>query len=526
MTKVRSVLAGTLLVAATLAAGAAVWYVQTAEPRLKRDLERWLSERLTSDVSIDSLDVTLFPTVRIEGVNLVLRIKGRPDLSPFITIRKWTGTGSLLGLWNRRLRLVRIEGAELIVPPGRKQDLKPLSVNGGPDDGSSPAPRAGEPRAGAPMVDRLDADQVLITVQSREANRDPVVWDVRDLVMHDFSLETAAPFSASVDTPLPKDRAYASGTAGPWPRRDLTTLPLQGQYTFDGDLGSVPGLEGEIHVEGSALGALERLETAGNASSQGLGLSNKAGGRLPLTASYQGIFDGTSGDLALTRLTTQLGASTFDMTGSVLRQRGVRGRHVKLQASTPKPVDLGDVMRLLVDGRNAPLTGRLGLRARLDIPAGENDVQDRMIVDGTFDVAQARFRDREIQERIDALSRRGQGRPADPTIAGVAANMEGQAVLRRRDLALRAVRFVVPGVAIEMSGRYGLSSQRLDFQGIARLDATISQTQTGARRLLLRPLDRLLRKDGAGTRLVVGIAGTREAPKVDVNFRASLRSEP
>ena len=175
----------------------------------------------------------------------------------------------------------------------------------------------------------------------------------------------------------------------------------------------------------------------------------------------------------MTRLTTQLGASTFDLTGSVLRQRGVRGRHVKLQASTPKPADLGDVMRLLVDGRNAPLTGRLGLRARLDIPPGENDVQDRLTVDGSFDVSQARFRDREIQERIDVLSRRGQGRPADPTIAGVAAEMEGQAVLRRRDLALREVRFVVPGVAIEMSGSYGLSSQRLDFHGIARLDATL-----------------------------------------------------
>jgi hypothetical protein len=521
MTNWRSVLAGTVLVAATLAAGAAVWYVQTAEPRLARDLERWLSERLNSEVSIDTLDVTLFPAVRIEGVNLVLRIKGRPDLSPFITIRKWTGTGDLLGLWNHRLQLVRIEGAEIVVPPGRKQDLKPLSVNGGTDGGSSPTPQTG-----APIVDRLEADHVLITVQPRDADRDPVVWDVRDLAMRDFSLETASPFSATVDTPLQKDRAYATGTAGPWPRRDLQTLPLQGEYTFDGDLGSVPGLEGEIHVEGSALGALERLETAGKASSPGLGLSTKAGGRLPLTASYQGIFDGTSGDLALTRLTTQLGASTFDLTGSVLRRRGVRGRHVKLQASTPKPANLGDVMRLLVDGRNAPLTGRLGLRARLDIPPGENDVQDRLTVDGTFDVSQARFRDREIQERIDVLSRRGQGRPADPTIAGVAADMEGQAVLRRRDLALSGVRFVVPGVAIEISGRYGLSSQRLDFHGIARLDATFSQTQTGARRLLLRPIDPLFRKDGAGTRLVVGIVGTREAPKVDVNLRASLRSQP
>ena len=80
--------------------------------------------------------------------------------------------------------------------------------------------------------------------------------------------------------------------------------------------------------------------------------------------------------------------------------------------------------------------------------------------------------------------------------------MQGRVVLRRRDLALRTVRFTVPGVTIDAAGGYGLVSERLDFHGIARLDASVSRTQTGARRVLMRPLDPLLSKDGAGTRLV------------------------
>ena len=279
-------------------------------------------------------------------------------------------------------------------------------------------------------------------------------------------------------------------------------------------------------MEGNALGTLERLETSGKASSPELGLSNNATGRLPLTATYQAIFDGTSGDLALTRLTTTIGESTFAISGSVLRQRGVRGRHLSLKARTPEPVDIADVMRLLVDGQRPPLTGRLGLRAALDVPAGEGDVQDRLTVDGTFDVVRALFANPDVQRRIDDLSRRGQGRPADPTIAGVAARMQGRVVLHRRDLGLHAVQFTVPGVSIDASGRYGLASEQLDFHGVARLDASVSQTQTGARRVLMKPLDPLLSKDGAGTRLVVDIAGTRTAPKVDVDVGASLRGRP
>ena len=510
------VLAGTALLVVTAGVLAGLWYVRTMEPRLRRELEVRLSERLNSDVAIESLSVRVYPTVYVEGTGLVLRIKGRPDLPPFITVRKFTGTGSLADLRVRRLDEMRVEGAAINVPPGRKRDLQPLRVNDGGEPG---APRKGP----APLVSRLFADAVTITVLPRDADRDPVVWDVRELEVLDFSLDAAWPFRATVDTPLPADRAKVSGTAGPWPRDDLGSLPMSGQFTFDGDLAAIAGMDGHVSVSGDVLGTLERLATNGIASSTRLGLRRGAAGQLPMNATFDAAFDGTSGDLYLTRVATTLGGAAFETSGQVLRKRGVRGRFVALAVKTPDEVELAELLRLLIDGRRPPVSGRLVLDARLTIPPGESDLLDRLSADGTFRVSQARFANADVQAKVDDLSRRGQGRPGDPTIARVASNMRGRVSIRSSHLALRTVHFEVPGVAIDAAGGYSLASEQMNFHGIARLEARMSRTQTGARRVLLLPLDPLLSKDGAGTRVVLDISGTRSAPTVDVDLGASLR---
>lgn len=508
------VLAGaTLLVVAAIVA-TSVWYVRTMEPRMRREVELWLSHRLNSDVAIESLSVRLFPAVRVEGTALVLRIKDRPDLAPFVTVRRWVGSGDLTRLLARRFSEVRLEGTEIMVPPGRTKDLRGLRMSGGGAGGAEPRP---------PLVDRLVADVVTISVLPRDADRDPVVWDVRDLEMQQFSLDAAVPFSATVDTPLPADRAHVSGTAGPWPRGEFARLPMTGQFTFDGDLAAVPGLEGRIAVSGNVLGTLEQLATSGRASSSQIGLKTGAAGRLPMTATFDAAFDGTSGDLHLSRLTTTLAGAAFETAGRVLRKRGVRGRHATLSVKTPADVDVAELLRLLIDGDRPPVSGRLTLDASLDLPPGEAEVLDRLTADGTFRVVQARFANEAVQAKVDELSRRGQGRPTDTTISRVGSSMQGHVALRARRLSLRAVHFEVPGVEIDAAGGYALASERLDFRGVARLDARMSRTQTGARRALLLPLDPLLSKDGAGTRVVIDISGTRNAPSVDIDVGASLR---
>ena len=129
-----------------------------------------------------------------------------------------------------------------------------------------------------------------------------------------------------------------------------------------------------------------------------------------------------------------------------------------------------------------------------------------------------RFANAGVQGKVDELSRRGQGKPSDETIVKVPSDMRGGVRLRRQQLSLPAVVFAAPGRDHRRVGR--LRPRRASscaFRGVAKLDAAMSRTQTGARRFLLRPIDPLFRKRGAGTRLVVDVRGTRATPVVDLD---------
>ncbi|MEP7116594.1 MAG: hypothetical protein ABI880_03370 [Acidobacteriota bacterium] len=508
-----------------LGAGAALGVVarvtRQAEPRMREEVQRWLSARLNSDVQLESLTVTLRPALRVEGTNLVLRIKDRPDLPPFISIKRISGTGGFTTLRAKRLSEVRLEGVEIVVPPGRKADLKPLreathAVAAVPvDPGTVPAPPF--------IIERLVASSARLIVMPRDADHDSQEWDIRDLKMEPFSLDAAAPFSATVDTPLPADRAAVSGTVGPWPSGEFGRLPIAASYTFVGDVGAVPGLDGRLDASGAILGTLERLATNGVVTSKAIGLRGKDAGRLPMTTDFEAVLDGTNGDLYLTRVATTLGESAFQTSGQVLREKGKPGRHVALKVATLARAELADVLRLLIDGAHPPMNGRLTLKGTLDLPPGQTDVLQRLAIDGAFELTRTRFANPEVQAKIDDLSRKGQGKPDDDTIAKVPSELRGQVRLRRQQLSLSSVVFTAPGATIEASGEYGLASEEMQFRGVAKLDATLSRTMRGARRVLLRPLDPLFRKDGAGTRLVVDVTGTRNAPVVDLDVGASIK---
>ena len=55
-------------------------------------------------------------------------------------------------------------------------------------------------------------------------------------------------------------------------------------------------------------------------------------------------------------------------------------------------------------------------------------------------------------------------------------------------------------------------SQRLDFEGSLLLDAPLSKTTTGFKSLLLKVVDPLFRKQGAGAVLPIVVSGTVDQP--------------
>lgn len=505
-----ALMAATLVVMAT--AAGAVWWLDAVDARLRTELEGWLSDRLGSDVTVGPIHVTFGADLRVTGEHLTLRIRHRPDLPPFVTIGRWSGTAKLSRLGIRHFEDIRLAEVRITVPPRRLDDLRP-----------PPPPDATRRHRRPPalQIDRLVAAQVTLAITPRDATREPHVWDIRDLRMDPFSFDLASPFQATVDTPLPDDRARVTGTAGPWPRGDFDQLPLAGEYVMDGRLDRVPGLQGAIRVRGTALGTLDRLATVGSAESPGAGLVTAAGRTLPLSAGYEALFDATSSDVHVTRLDLTAGRARIAATGHIVRARGAQGRHITLHVTAPD-ADVADLLRLTIDGRRPAASGRAALDVTLDLPPGETEVLIRSRVRGHVDLRQTRFINPRVQGALDEVSRRGRGRPDDET-TGVAARLRGQLTLADGRLSLTAVTLDVPGAAIAGAGTYALRDETLDFHGVASLEARLSKTQRGMKRFLLRPFDALLARGGAGTRVVMDVRGTRSAPEVDVDLGASLR---
>jgi hypothetical protein len=119
------------------------------------------------------------------------------------------------------------------------------------------------------------------------------------------------------------------------------------------------------------------------------------------------------------------------------------------------------------------------------------------------------------------LSLRGQGHPdaiktTDPST--IISEMQSNFQLANAVITLPALVYIVPGAKIQLKGTYGFEGGALNFDGSAKMQASVSKMVGGWKGVLLKPADPFLRKDGAGTEVHIHIDGTREKP----NFAIGL----
>jgi hypothetical protein len=148
-------------------------------------------------------------------------------------------------------------------------------------------------------------------------------------------------------------------------------------------------------------------------------------------------------------------------------------------------------------------------------------VHERLKLNGWFALDNARFASEKIQGRIADLSLRGQGKPnelrtIDP--ATILSRMQSDFQLAAGVVTLPAFDYTVPGATIQLKGTYTLEGGAMDFTGSAKMDAPVSKMVGGWKGVLLKPADRFLKKDGAGTEVTIRIEGTREKPKFTIDF--------
>ena len=497
-----------------LLTGIGIWVsLRQLEPRLRDWVTSTLSRSLESDVQLGEVHLTWFP-LRLTGRDLTIRHHGRTDIPPLLVISSFTVNMHAGELWGSTVDHVEVDGMEISIPPKDEATGKrPI-----------PRPAKGDKTGtGDPVViERLTATNTRLVMVPRSEGKNPKVWDIYELEMEQLTSKSASPFHASLTNPIPEGKIEAKGTFGPWQSDEPGQTPLNGEYTFAADLGTIDGLDGKLSAVGVMEGVLDQIKTRGETRTEGFRLTELNGRSVALTTSYEALVDGTKGDVELTRVDLTLGKSRLHAKGVVEGTKGVKGKRIVLNIKS-NAVDLGEFLRLVSKDGTPPAEGTIAVDAAFDLPQGSAKVLDRLVLEGSVTAERLKFTDADVQEKIDTLSRRGQGRPNDQAIEDVASRVASKFTLHKGVLTYQGLSLDVDGASVRLNGSHALKSRALDLDGEVLLDASASRTLTGVKRLLLRPFDPLFRKNGAGTRLVITVGGTQEKPQVKIDFGKTLR---
>jgi AsmA-like C-terminal region len=214
--------------------------------------------------------------------------------------------------------------------------------------------------------------------------------------------------------------------------------------------------------------------------------------------------------------------TSLEVRGRVEGTPGVKGKTIALDVAV-REGRVEDLMRLATRGK-PPMTGAVSFQTRFVLPPGEAEIAERLRLNGSFGTRAAQFTNPALRQKVGALSRRAQGRPKeaeDLVPDDVASNFRGRFVLKKSIVSFSRLSFDVPGATVNLDGTYGLRNEQLDFRGKVRMQAKLSQTQTGIKSFFLKALDPFFAKEGAGAVLPIKITGTRDQPKFGLNLRCS-----
>jgi hypothetical protein len=481
-------------------------------PRIKQSLVNALAERFDSEVQLETMTISLLPRPRISGRGLVLRHKHRTDVPPLVTIASFSGEAGLVGLLSDPVSVshVRLEGLEINVPPGG------LRLNDGKADTPGKSDRPTSPL----IVRNLQSERTVLRILRREPGKAPRVWHIGQLDMKDVGADHPWPFRANLTNPTPPGRIHTEGTFGPWQAGEPAQTPLAASYRFENaDLGVFDGIAGILNSSGSFTGVLERIEVNGTTSMPAFSLA-EVGNSMPLETRFHSIVDGTNGNTLLQPVDATLGATKIHAEGGVVEPEGEDGRTVELDVV----IDGGrleDILRLAVKGPQPPMTGVMTLRTTFLLPPGDRDAIQKLQLDGTFSVDRAEFTKAQVQDKVDAFSTKARG-VNDDTPNPVVSNFRGSFTMREGTIHFSSVTFAMPGALVNVNGRFVMKSEALDFRGVVRLDAKLSQLTTGVKSFFLRVVDGLFRHDDI-TVVPITIGGTAEQPKVGLDFGKAIK---
>ena len=488
------------------------WYVKTLGPRAKARVVSALEDRFDADVDLKSLDISLFPRPSVTGEELSIRHRKWTDPRPLIYIAKFHAATDFWTLLDRRnhVDIIRLEGLAIRIPP-RGLSLGKQDAQAG--DNSSHVRFA---------IQTIIADGTQLEIEPKQQGKDPLIFDIQKLTLHSVGPAKAMAFVAKLTNAKPPGLIDTTGNFGPWKRDDPRSTPVSGNYNFqNANLGVFAGISGILASKGTYQGVLQHIEVNGATETPEFALK-RGGEPVHLSTQFHSIVDGTDGDTLLQPVDAHFLSSEFICKGGVVHEPGTQGKTVSLDA-TSKHARMEDILALVVGGGTPFVTGDVNFKSMIVIPPGKQDVIDKLRLDGQFALLSAKFASRKVQERLLTLSNRARGISKDEAESGqgpdmVASDLRGRFKLENGEARFSSLSFRVPGALISLAGAYGLQSGKIDMHGVFRMQATLSQTQSGVKQLLLMPFNKLFEKDGAGFQAPLDITGTKDHPTIGITI--------
>jgi AsmA-like C-terminal region len=476
-----------------------------------------LQQHFHSDVQINNLTVWIFPRVYAVADGITLRQWGRTDLPPIFIAEKLTISADLHALIEKPIRVsrVQISGLQLHLPP--------RDENAGASEENYEATH--KPKKQLPIaIDEIDTDETTLVMIPKDPKKIPLEFDIHHLVMTDMGPDRPAEFHATLRNPKPVGDIDTKGHFGPWNPDQPSATHIDGDFSFsNADLGTLKGIKGILSSKGTYEGPLDSLNVQGDTDTPDFALqfSSKP---VDLKTHYVAVVDGTNGNTYLKSVTARFLHSTIQTNGEVVKVRGAKHRHVSLNA-TAHNARMEDILHLVVKGDQEVMTGSTDLKATIDIPPDDVTLFDKIIIKGKFGIEGVHFANSGVQQKVDSLSRHGQGEPKNLDITDMVSNLEGQFGLEKKIATFSNLAFDVQGAKVQLTGTYNLENEALDFRGHLLLQAQLSQLTTGVKSAFLKPFDSFFKKNGAGTSLPIRITGTRASPSFGLDFHDKKNKE-
>lgn len=486
---------------------------------------RTLAERFNGEAELESLHLSWFPRVRANGKKVLVRYRGRKDLPPLISIDEFSLETGWMGLLSSPAHIneVTLRGLAIHIPPdeekiGKQEKLDRQKVETRNQEGNTAVPDLGQGNGAAFsfVIETVHADNAVLRILPKKSGSDPLIFDLYKLTLHSVGFDHPIEYDTKLKNAKPPGLIEAKGEFGAWQKINPANTPLSGQYKFqNADLSVFKGISGRLSSVGHFKGVLQRIMVNGTTDTPDfkVRLGNQP---VDLKTEFHAVVDGTNGDTLLQPVTASFGKTALICNGAVAKIRERKGKTVALDVRMDEG-RIEDLMKFAVPSK-PPLIGTIQFTAKLELPSGDEDVIEKLRLNGSFKVSSAEFTVPAVQKEVEKLSMRSRGRHEESTNERIVSNMQGHFVLQDATLQFSGLIFDVPGAQVQLNGKYWLDGKNFDFRGTLRMQAKLSETQKGIKSILLKVVDPFFKKGKAGTILPIKITGTLKEPSVGLDL--------